>query len=71
MTESSSSPASSIITIISPRHDLENDVFEMSSSPDIQSQLKLAIDRDMDSSPAVSNQFFCSMSHTLFNMEIR
>ncbi|CAF1512186.1 unnamed protein product [Adineta steineri] len=48
MTESSSSP-SSVATIISPISNLENDIIEIPPSFDIQSQLKLSINRDIDS----------------------
>ncbi|CAF1141677.1 unnamed protein product, partial [Adineta steineri] len=52
MTESSSSP-SSVATIISPISNLENDIIEIPPSFDIQSQLKLSINRDIDSPAAV------------------
>ncbi|CAF3928980.1 unnamed protein product [Rotaria sp. Silwood2] len=52
MTESSSSP-SNVMTIISPRNNLENDIIEIPSSFDMQSQHTLSTDTNIDFSPAV------------------
>ncbi|CAF2741288.1 unnamed protein product [Rotaria sp. Silwood2] len=52
MTESSSSP-SNVMTIISPRNNLENDIIEIPSSFDMQSQHTSSTDTNIDFSPAV------------------
>ena len=53
----SSSPSSSVRTIIPSRNNFENDVIDTPSSVDIQSQHQLSSDTNIHSSSAVSNSF--------------
>lgn len=58
MTESSSHSPSTARTIISPRNNLENDIIDITSSIDIQSQRISSLDTNIDSSLAVSNPYY-------------